>query len=194
MKTEQKCRYVYDYCDPDYCLCRKKLINSMKTEQPTQEAKPDFEKMAISQCESDRLIPTSTRTSWYCEGANSIWNNYVLPLQQQLSSLKSKRNHQDACNQLRHVLSILQERVDNPHLFMTNTSGLKECWNLVSDSINSIEVQQNEGDKMNTLVQSKYSNSEIGSHHWSDTLLSYIMRVGEYMNDHETKEIGRAHV
>jgi hypothetical protein len=28
---------------------------------------------------------------------------------------------------------------------------------------------------------SKFSNSEIGSHHWSATVLSFIMRVGEYM-------------
>lgn len=33
---------------------------------------------------------------------------------------------------------------------------------------------------------SKYSNSEIGSHHWAATLLSFVMRVGEYLESHKT--------
>lgn len=32
--------------------------------------------------------------------------------------------------------------------------------------------------------KSKFSNSDIGSHHWAATLLSFIMRVGEYMREH----------
>jgi hypothetical protein len=32
---------------------------------------------------------------------------------------------------------------------------------------------------------SKFTWSKIGSHHWSATLLSYIMRVGEYLESHE---------
>jgi predicted RNase H-like nuclease (RuvC/YqgF family) len=35
------------------------------------------------------------------------------------------------------------------------------------------------------MSQSKYSNSEIGSHHWAATLLSFVMRVGEYLEAHE---------
>ncbi len=31
--------------------------------------------------------------------------------------------------------------------------------------------------------KSKFSNSEIGSHHWSATVLSFIMRVGEYLEE-----------
>lgn len=40
------------------------------------------------------------------------------------------------------------------------------------------------------MKQSKYINSTIGSHHWATTLLSFIMRTGEYLNDHgsETKD------
>jgi len=34
-------------------------------------------------------------------------------------------------------------------------------------------------------TNSKFSNSQIGSHHWSATVLSFVMRVGEYLADHE---------
>ena len=37
---------------------------------------------------------------------------------------------------------------------------------------------------MKTDETSKFAGSSTGSHHWAATLLSYIMRVGEYMNDH----------
>jgi hypothetical protein len=35
---------------------------------------------------------------------------------------------------------------------------------------------------------SKFSNSEIGSHHWSATVLSFIMRVGEFMSDEKNTD------
>lgn len=40
---------------------------------------------------------------------------------------------------------------------------------------------------------SQFSNSAIGSHHWAATLLSFIMRVGEYMNKHGVEKQNDIH-
>ncbi len=48
------------------------------------------------------------------------------------------------------------------------------------DTLNA-EIQRLE----NINKISKFSNSEIGSHHWSSTVLSFIMRVGEYMSQED---------
>lgn len=52
--------------------------------------------------------------------------------------------------------------------------------NKVKEVLPSLNAEQEKKEGM-----SKYSNSEIGSHHWAATLLSFIMRVGEYLETHE---------
>lgn len=32
-----RCRYVYDYCDPEYCQCRKELIMNEQIKQKREE-------------------------------------------------------------------------------------------------------------------------------------------------------------
>lgn len=51
------------------------------------------------------------------------------------------------------------------------------------------EAEQQAIDDTLKGIESKFAGSEIGSHHWAATLLSYVMRVGEYLNNHgaETK-------
>lgn len=44
-----------------------------------------------------------------------------------------------AIDNLREVLVILQERIDNPNATKYVTSDLKECYNMISQSIDELE-------------------------------------------------------
>lgn len=45
-------------------------------------------------------------------------------------------------------------------------------------------METNKPLRLEEAKKSKFASSQIGSHHWSATILSYIMRVGEYLNEH----------
>lgn len=57
----------------------------------------------------------------------------------------------------------------------------RNSWDSVKKSMQSKTTPVTQEQKP---AQSKLINSIIGSHHWSATLLSYIMRTGEYLTEH----------